>query len=239
MATNVTTATDRRLVAAAGIVMVLGIIVLGPVMGGPDAFAGDAVRHYNDMLAGSPFLRAAPIRFGGYALLTAVELVFVAGLWSFVRQLAPRGIASPLVALSGAAFVAGGIASDAFTFGQMISMHAGNGAQPDGSLAAVADVSATLALIEVNVCLGVTVAVVSVVGLRTRALPTWMCWYGCLAAAASTVPGFAPTTEAVFIASNLLRLAFILAVCVQLLRGGDGRVAVAGGESLRPAEQLT
>jgi hypothetical protein len=136
---------------------------------------------------------------------------FFGGLWSFVRRLAPRAIAAPIVALAAAAFVAAGIASDAFSFGQMITLHAHDGVRPDANLAAIADVSSSLVLIEANVCLGVVLAAVSIVGLRRQALPAVLCWFGLVAAAASAVPGFAPTTEALFIVSNLLRLAFVVA----------------------------
>ena len=203
---------------AAGLVMVLGIIVLGPVLGGPDALASTAVTDYGKDLAGSNFLRMAPTRFGFYALLTAVELVFFAGLWSFARQLAPRTIVPLIVALSGAAFVAGGMASDAFSLGQVIALHAGNGVRPDANLAVIADVASTVLLIEVNVCLGVAIAAICLAGLRSRALPSWLCWFGFVAAAACTIPGFAPTTEALFIVSNLLRLAFVAALSVLFLR---------------------
>ena len=203
---------------AAGLVMVLGIIVLGPVLGGPDALASTAVTDYGKDLAGSNFLRMAPTRFGFYALLTAVELVFFAGLWSFARQLAPRTIVPLIVALSGAAFVAGGMASDAFSLGQVIALHAGNGVRPDANLAVIADVASTVLLIEVNVCLGVAIAAICLAGLRSRAVPSWLCWFGFVAAAACTVPGFAPTTEALFIVSNLLRLAFVAALSVLFLR---------------------
>jgi hypothetical protein len=203
---------------AAGLVMVLGIIVLGPVLGGPDAFASTAVTDYGKDLAGSNFLRMAPVRFGFYALLTAVELVFFAGLWSFTRQLAPRTIVPLVVALSGAAFVAGGMASDAFSLGQVIALHAGNGVRPDANLAVIADVASTVLLIEVNVCLGVAIVAICLVAARTRSLPSWICWFGFVAAAACAIPGFAPTTEALFIVSNLLRLAFVAALSVLFLR---------------------
>jgi hypothetical protein len=151
-------------------------------------------------------------------LLTAVELLFFGGLWSFTRQLAPRTVLPAVVALSGAAFVAGGMASDAFSLGQVIALHAGNGVQPDANLAVIADVASTVLLIEVNVCLGTAIAAICVAGLRTRGLPIPLCWFGFAAAAASAVPGFAPTTEALFIVSNLLRLAFVAALSVLLLR---------------------
>jgi hypothetical protein len=203
---------------AAGLVMVLGIIVLGPVLGGPDALASTAVTDYGKALAGSNYLRMAPTRFGFYALLTSVELVFFAGLWSFARQLAPRTIVPSVVALSGAAFVAGGMASDAFSLGQVIALHAGNGVRPDANVAVIADVASMVLLIEVNVCLGVAIAAICLAGLRTRSLPSWLCWFGVVAAVACAVPGFAPTTEALFIVSNLLRLAFVAALSVLFLR---------------------
>jgi hypothetical protein len=202
----------------AGLVMVIGIIVLGPVLGGPDAFSSSAITDYATDLGGSRFLRTAPARLGGYALLTAVELVFFSGLWSFARQLAPRTLVAPIVALSAAAFVAGGMASDAFSLGQAIALHAGNGIRPDANLAIIADISSTVLLIEVNVCLGVAIAAVCVAGLRPQGLPAPLCWFGFVAAAAAAVPGFVPTTEAVFIVSNLSRLAFIAALSVVFIR---------------------
>src|ERR1700733_12654687 len=90
-------------VGAAGLVMVFGIIVLGPVLGGPDALSSTALTDYGKDLASSNFLRVAPARFGCYALLTAVELVFFAELWSFARQLAPRTVLAPIVAVGAAA----------------------------------------------------------------------------------------------------------------------------------------
>ncbi len=201
--------------------MVVGIIVLGPVLGGPDALASTAVIDYGKDLAGSSFLRMAPARFGCYALLTAAELVFFAGLWSCARRLAPRTILPLVVASAGAAFVAGGMAADAFSLGQLIALHAGNGVRPDANLAVIADVASTVLLIEVNVCLGVAIAAICVAGLHARALPAWLCWYGFVAAAAAAVPGFAPTTEALFIVSNLLRLTFVAALSVLFLCHGS------------------
>ena len=214
----------------AGLVMVVGIIVLGPVLGGPDALSGSAVTDYAKDLAGSSFLRAGPARLGCYVLLTAVELVFFSGLWSFARQLAPRTLLDPIVALSGAAFVAGGMASDAFSLGQVIALHAGNGLRPDANLAVIADISSTVLLIEVNVCLAVAIAATCVAGIRTRQVPAPLCWFGFIAAAAAVVPGFVPTTEAVFIVSNLLRLAFVAALSVMFIRR-----TVAAGDSVSPA----
>lgn len=203
---------------AAGLAMVLGIIVLGPVLGGPDAFTGTAVTDYGKDLAGSTYLHMAPTRFGFYALLTGVELVFFAGLWSFARQLAPRTVLPLVIALSGAAFVAGGMASDAFSLGQVLALHAGNGVRPDANLAVIADVASTVLLIEVNVCLGVAIAAICLAVLSSGALPAWLCWFGFAAAAASAIPAFAPTTEALFIVSNLLRLAFIAVMSALILR---------------------
>jgi hypothetical protein len=202
----------------AGLIMVIGIIVLGPVLGGPDALSSTAVADYARDLTGSSFLRMAPARFGCYALLTAVELVFFAGLWSFARQLAPRTVLAPIVALSGAAFVAGGMASDAFSLGQVIALHAHNGVRPDANLAVIADLSSTVLLIEVNVCLAVAIAAVCVAAIRTQGLPAPLCWFGFVAAAAAVIPGFVPTTEGVFIVSNLLRLAFVAALSVVFIR---------------------
>jgi hypothetical protein len=198
--------------------MVIGIIVLGPVLGGPDALSSTAAADYAKDLGGSTFLRIAPVRFGCYALLTGAELVFFAGLWSFARQLVPRTVIAPIVALSAAAFVAGGMASDAFSLGQLIALHAGNGVHPDANLAVIADISSTILLIEVNVCLGVAIAAICVAGIRTQGLPAPLCWYGFVAAAAAVVPGFAPTTEAAFIVSNLLRLTFVAALSVVFIR---------------------
>jgi hypothetical protein len=202
----------------AGLVMVIGIVVLGPVLGGPDALSSSAVTDYAKDLGGSSFLRMAPARLGCYALLTAVELVFFGGLWSFARQLAPRTVLAPIVALSSAAFVAGGMASDAFSLGQVIALHAGNGVRPDANLAVIADISSTVLLIEVNVCLAVAIAAVCVAAIRTQELPAALCWFGFLAAAAAVIPGFVPTTEPVFIVSNLLRLAFVATLSVVFIR---------------------
>lgn len=207
-----------RSAGTAGLMMVIGIIVLGPVLGGPDALSSTAAADYAKDLGGSTFLRIAPVRFGCYALLTGAELVFFAGLWSFARQLVPRTVIAPIVALSAAAFVAGGMASDAFSLGQLIALHAGNGVHPDANLAVIADISSTILLIEVNVCLGVAIAAICVAGIRTQGLPAPLCWYGFVAAAAAVVPGFAPTTEAAFIVSNLLRLAFVAALSVVFIR---------------------
>ena len=44
-------------VGAAGLVMVVGIIVLGPVLGGPDALSNTAVADYGKDLAGSTYKR--------------------------------------------------------------------------------------------------------------------------------------------------------------------------------------
>ncbi len=177
-----------RAAGAAGLVMVIGIIVLGPGSGWPRCVGSTAVTDYAKDLAGSSFLRAAPARFGCYALLTAVELVFFAGLWSFARQLAPRTLLAPIVALSGAAFVAGGMASDALSLGQVIALHAGNGVRPDANLAVIADISSTVLLIEVNVCLGVAIAAICVAGIRTPGVPAPLCWFGFVAAAAARSP---------------------------------------------------
>lgn len=217
---------------AAGLVMVVAIIVLGPVLGGPDAFSGQAVADYGKDLAGSHFLSLAPARFGCYALLTAVELIFLSGLWAFARQLAPRTMVAPVVALSAAAFVAGGMASDALSLGQLIALHADNGVRPDANLAVISDVASTVLLIEVNVCLGVAIAAVCLAALRSRAVPAPLGWFGLIAAAASAVPGFAPTTEAVFIGSNLLRLAFVAAISVLFLHRAVRSSSDSGSESV-------
>jgi hypothetical protein len=209
---------SMRAAGVAGLVMVIGIIVLGPVLGGPDALSSSAVTDYAKDLGGSTFVRTAPARFGGYALLTAVELVFFAGLWSFARQLAPQTVIAPIVAMSATAFVAGGMASDAFSLGQVIALHTGGGVRPDANLAVIADISSTVLLIEINVCLAVAIAAVCIAGIRTRGLPAPLCWFGFVAAAAAMIPGFVPTTEAVFIGSNLLRLAFVAAISVVFIR---------------------
>lgn len=209
---------SARTAGVAGLAMVIGIIVLGPVFGGPDAFSSSAVTDYAKDLGGSSFLRTAPSRFGCYALLTAFELVFFGGLWSFVHRLSPRTLLAPAVALSAAAFVAGGMASDALSLGQLIALRAGNGVRPDANLAVIADISSTVLLVEVNVCLAVAITAACIAGIRTRGLPAPLCWFGFVAAAAAAVPGFTPTTEAVFIVSNLLRLAFVAALSVVLIR---------------------
>ncbi|WP_261556185.1 hypothetical protein [Frankia tisae] len=216
-----------RWIGAAGVVMVVGIIGLGPAMGGPDSWASDAVAQYRDTLDGSTFLDVAPVRFGAYALLTAFEMFFFAGLWSWVRRIAPRSMASPLVALAAAGFVAGGIASDGFNFAQAIALHGGRGVSVDANLAVISDVASTLVIIEVNVCLAVAVAAVSAIGLRNRTLPAALCWYGLVAAAASALPGFFASSFPVFVLSNLLRLAFVVAISVLMWLG-----RVPGGEEV-------
>lgn len=223
-----------RTAGAAGLLMVIGIVVLGPVLGGPDALSGSAVADYAKDLDGSSFLRAAPARFGCYALLTAVEVVFFSGVWSFARQMAPRTLLAPIVALSGAAFVAGGMVSDALSMGQVIALHAGNGVRPDANLAVIADISSTVLLIEVNVCLAVAIAAVCVAGIRTQGAPAPLCWFGLSAASAAVVPGFVPTTQAVFIVSNLLRLAFVAALSVMFIRR-----TVTAGDSVSPGPLVT
>lgn len=204
---------------AAGLAMVAAIIVLGPVMGGPDAFSSHAVTDYAKSLAGSGHLRRAPYQFGGEALLTAVELVFFAGLWSLVRRLVPGSGLTLIVALAAAAFVGGGMASDAFTYGQLIALHVGNGVTSDPQLAVISDISAIALLIEVNICLGTAIVTVCVAGLRSGGLPKTLCWYGFVAGAAAVVTGFVPTSEPVFIISNLSRLAFIAVLSILLIRG--------------------
>lgn len=213
MSTHTSTGSVRA-AGAAGLVMVIGIIVLGPVLGGPDALSGSAVADYAKDLRGSSYLQNAPVRFGCYAVLTAVELVFFGGLFSFARRLSPRTMLAPVVGLSAAAFVAGGVASDAFSLGQRIALRAGNGVRPDANLAVIADVSSTVLLIEVNICLAVAITAVCIAAMRTRGLPTPLCWFGIVASAAAVVPGFVPTAETVFVVSNLLRLAFVAALSV-------------------------
>jgi hypothetical protein len=199
--------------------MIAAIIVLGPVMGGPDAFGPHAVTDYAKSLAGSGHFRRAPYQFGGEALLTAVELVFFAGLWSLVRRLVPGSGLTLIIALAAAAFVGGGMASDAFTYGQLIALHVDNGVAPDPQLAVISGISAIALLIEVNICLGTAIVTVCVAGLRSGGLPKPLCWYGFVAGGAAVVTGFFPTHEPVFIISNLSRPAFIAVLSVLLIRG--------------------
>lgn len=220
--TETTTDTRPRSLApfgAAGLVMIAAIIVLGPGMGGPDAFGSHAVTDYAKSLAGSGHFRRAPYQFGAEALLTAVELVFFAGLWSLVRRLAPGSGLTLIIPLAAAAFVGGGMASDALTYGQLIALHVDNGVASDPQLAVISDISAIALLIEANICLGTAIVAVCVAGLRSGGLPKLLCWYGFLAGGAALVTGFVPTHEPVFIISNLLRLAFIAVLSILLLRG--------------------
>jgi hypothetical protein len=219
MTTSVTAGRSLAPYGAAGLVMVAAVIVLGPVMGGPDVFSSHAVADYARSLAGSGHLSRAPYQFGGEALLTAAELAFFAGVWSLVRRLAPNTGLALVIALAGAAFVAGGMASDAFSYGQLIALHVANGVKPDPQLAVISDISSTLLLIEVNICLGTAIATVCLAGLRSGGLPKAFCWYGLIAAAAALITGFVPTAEPVFIIGNLSRLVFIAILSVLLIRG--------------------
>ena len=219
---------EPRLVGLAGLAMVAGIVVLGPVMAGPDSWAHGAVADYRRALGGSAFLSAAPTRFGFYALLTAAEIMFLAGLWLWTLRSSGRSLSSVVVGLAAGGFVAGGIASDGFSFAQLIALHGGRGVAPDANLGVILDVASNLAIIETNVCLGLVIGVVSLLGLRQRSLPGWLCRYGLVAAATAAVPGFLPTRVAVFVLSNLLRLSFLalLSVSMYRLRAVD----VAGSE---------
>lgn len=215
---------------ATGVAGILAIVVLFAwiATGGssPDVTSTTAAAKLTGWLAARSAGHGAVGHLALGALSYVPLIVFLAGLRRYVERLEPTGLAAAVVGVGGAMFLAGAVVSDgaSMALGLSQSMAPAFGGSPD--MAIVLDRMWLIALTEANVALGVLIGAAGIASLMARrtgyrsALPGWLSWWAVAAAGAVVPLALGATNFALFVATNQIRLLWILAASVVLLKQG-------------------
>jgi hypothetical protein len=214
-----------RLVGAAGVAAVIGFaayVAVGGIAGGVDPLTASrqALAHSLAQRSGSGL---ALVVLAVSALSYVPMVVFLAGMQQAAARLDDSGLARSIVGVASGLFLAGAIASDGFNLAVSVAQHAVPSFQPAPSLATAMSAGWLVCLVEAQVALGIVSATVGIAVLARRRKastvpPSWIGWWGVFGAVALIPLLCAPNVLPVFVASNLVRLSWILAVGVFLLR---------------------
>jgi hypothetical protein len=222
--TSTMTALPRADHRIAGIAGLAGVVLLGgfiSLMSTPDVTADNATSAINTWLHGPSATAHLHVALALGALSYVFLLVFAGAVHRIARTWDPAGSWSSVALAGFALFLAGAIASDAFELAIPLSLDSTHGLTPDASLVAVFDRGWLIALTEGQVAFAVAIGAVTVAAIRARQrgehAPLALIVLGIVAVAA-VIPMLAGYTVPVFIASNLLRLLWIIATSIWMIR---------------------
>lgn len=194
------------------------IVVLAPkadsaVEGGPAATS----RWLDDPATAAGALPALAVGALSYALV----LLFLGGATRLVAWWDPEGPWAQVVGISAGLFVAGAMASDVVLLAVPLARHVVPQTPIDPGLVAVLDQAWLIALVEAQVALGTALGAAAVAGALARRrganVPRLLLWLGAAGALATIPLVLWPTEAPVLLATNQLRLAWIVALSVWLV----------------------
>lgn len=193
----------------------------------PDVTSNDAAGAIVDWLHARTGGSGVPMLLVLSALSYVPFIVFLATLRRFVAFLDASGNAASVISLASAAFLAGELVGDA---SHAIRMALADAPTFRGStdLVIMFDRVWLVATTEAHVALGLAIATVGIASHRARArenrdaLPPLLTWWGIFGLVV-VVPVAATGSVDALIATNLVRLSWILAISVVLLKRSEAR----------------
>jgi hypothetical protein len=224
----------RRLTGAAAVGFVLlnflVVFALGP--GVVDTLSPDATEQARTALADDGVVTTQLVAYAAEVLFVVLMVTTLVGVRSLVRTATSSSWLDGLVAAGTTIVLAASVIYGILAYGIPVTLRQ----VPDFEVAdpGLVLLLAQLLLMDVvmlQIGLAIVIAVVSAVGLRTGVLPRWLAWWGFVGAAAAAVLTVTPFLDpeaafAVFLASNLTRLLWLVSLGVLLLAGRAGRPAL-------------
>lgn len=206
-------------IAGLGAVAILGVFIA--FSSTPDVTTPDAAARIDEWLAASGTASAAlpalAIGVPSYVLF----LIFFGGIRRVVETWSPAGIWASVTGLAAGLFLAGAVVSDALYWAVPLTRLTAPELSIPPGLVAVLDRGWLIALTEAQVALSVAIAAATVAGITARRastrVPLLLIVLGIIAAAAVVPLILFPTVQIVFLASNQVRLLWIVAVSIWLL----------------------
>lgn len=224
MTTDVTPQLTRNGRLTTGIAGFVAVAVLGVFIAftsTPDVTTIDAVARIDAWLATSGTaanaLPALSIGAPSYLLF----LVFFGGIRRLVIAWDPAGLSASVTGLAAGLFLAGAVVSDALSWAVPLTRLTAPDLRIPAELVAVLDRGWLIALIEAQIALGVAIAGATVAGIIARRagrrVPLLLIVLGIIAAAAVIPLILFPTVQIVFLASNQVRLLWIITISIWLI----------------------
>jgi hypothetical protein len=173
---------------AFAIMFVVAVILMGPMIPGGEDANQDITSYY----AEADRFQQALVPLYGFPLAGLLYLAFLASLWTRTRRAEDeRGALSTIVFGSTIVFVTALFMVGATVAAIAASVELGGESQIQPLVASLGWLAGMLLLIPAMVAAGATISAVSVLGLRTRGLPRWLCYLGLVCAAAIVLLGWA------------------------------------------------
>ncbi|WP_204017264.1 hypothetical protein [Sphaerimonospora thailandensis] len=207
-----------------GIAGLVGVVVLGYFITFatlPDVTASDAPGAITAWLADPATASTALTALAVGALSYVLLLVFLGGIRRLVGMWDPDGIWPSVTGLALVLFLAGALVSDAFAWAVPLTRRTAPAMTVPPELVALLDRGWLVALVEAQLALGVAIGAATMAGLAARRrgvqVPRIVLGLGAVAAFAVVPLILMPDTSAVFLATNQLRLLWIVAVSIWLV----------------------
>jgi hypothetical protein len=224
----------RRLTGAAAIGFVLlnfvVVFIVGP--GVVDTLSLDAADQARTALADDDVVTGQLVAYAVEVLFVVLMVATLVGLRSLVRTATESSWLDGLVNAGTAIVLATSALYGLLAYGIPVALRQAPGYElGEPGLVVLFAQMLLMNVTMLQIGLAIVIAVVSAVGLRTGLLPPWLAWWGLLGAAAAAVLTVTPFLDpgaafAVFLASNMLRLLWLVALGVLLLTGRAGRPRV-------------
>ncbi|MEF2976585.1 hypothetical protein [Subtercola sp. YIM 133946] len=230
---------DRRtrvIVGAAGLIAIALIVVTISQSTTPDVTVPGAAKEVASWLSDSSTGSGARIGLAASAISYLPMIIFMGGLCRVVAEWARSPLWKTVAVVAAALFLAGAVGGDAMAMSVPLVVGSNTDIHISAEIVAFADRAWLISYVEAHVALATLAAITTIAGWIARrrgaTVPLVVLLLGALGALAVIPLVLFPTTFAVFLVSNQLRLLWLVVTAVWLILRRSSLTAVVAESAL-------